>query len=156
MLGQVRKVALSGERDDHLQNERPLLESEKRERTDQLLLAAAEIEYQEDIIREREEGINAIHRDVNTIHSLFQDIATHVTTHGEMLDHIESNVTAARDETSRANDELQRASRRGPSGRKTLAQFLLLLLLFVILLVLFKQLFHSPGYVLADVFGIHI
>lgn len=145
MLGRVKKVSISGERNDEgTGQERPLLESEARERTDQLLIAAAEIDYQEDIIRQRAEGINDIQRDVNQIHGLFQDMAVHVSQQGEMLDNIEVNVTNARDQTGQAREQLERANRRGPSARKTIMQFLLLLLLFIILIALFRTLLH-PG-----------
>ena len=152
MLGQVKKVSITGERNDEISHsERPLLESEIRERTDQLLLAAAEIDYQEDVIRQREEGINHIQRDVNQIHNLFQDMAMHVATQGEMLDNIEANVTSARDQTGQANNQLRAANQRAPSARKTAAQFLILALMLVIIILMLKSLL-SPGTV-ADFFG---
>ncbi len=143
MMGQVKKVSLAGEREDIEQgNERLLTESEVRQRTDELLLASAEIDYQEDLIRQREEGINTIQRDVNTINRLFQDVAVHVTNQGEMLDHIESNVTNARDQTSQANRELTAANRRSPSAKRTLLQFLILLILLILIILMIRSLFH--------------
>lgn len=141
MLGQVKKVSITGERNDDLSSrDRPLLDSEIRERTDQLLLAAAEVDYQEDIIRQREEGINHIRRDVNQIHDLFQDMAMHVSTQGEMLDNIEVNVTNARDQTGDANEQLRAANRRSPTARKTIMQFLILGLLLLIIILMLKSL----------------
>jgi t-SNARE complex subunit (syntaxin) len=146
MLGQVRKVAIAGDSSNDVDShDKPLLESEIRERTDQLLLAVAEVDYQENLIRERQEGINIIHRDVNTIHNLFLDVASHVSAQGESLDHIESNVTNARDQTSQANEQLSVASRRAPSRRKTCLQFLLLVLLFFVMAGMFKSLFHGSS-----------
>lgn len=143
MLGQVKKVSISGERSDIEQgSERPLLEAEIRERTDQLLLASAEVDYQEELIRQRQEGINSIQRDVTTINRLFQDVSTHVAAQGEMLDHIEANVTNARDQTSRATQELTSATRRGPSGRRTCVHLLVIAILILVLLAMFRALFQ--------------
>ena len=143
MLGQVKKVSIAGERDDlEPGNDRLLSESEVRQRTDQLLLASAEIDYQEDLIRQREEGINTIQRDVNTINRLFQDVAVHVTNQGEMLDNIEANVTNARDQTSLANRELSSENRRSPSAKRTFFQFLILLILLIVVVLMIRSLFH--------------
>ena len=140
MLGQVRKVSVAGDKNDETPSMgQPLLdESEKRDRTNQMLLAAAEIDYQEDIIRERESGINHIHRDVNRINQLFQDVAIHVTQQGESLDHIEANVTSARDQTANANRQLRTASERGPSVRRNLFCLLLVFVLILFVIVLLK------------------
>jgi t-SNARE complex subunit (syntaxin) len=141
MLGQVRNVSVAGERNDGIRTDsRPLIDvADKRERTDQLLLAAAEVDYQEEIIRQREAGINHIHRDVNRIHQLFQDVAVHVSHQGEALDHIEANVDNARDETSNANTQLRIASQRSPSARRNMLCFLLMLILILVLVVLIKE-----------------
>ena len=143
MIGQVKKVALSGERGDvETGQERLLSDPEIRERTDELLLASAEIDYQEDLVRQRGEGITSIQRDVNTINRLFQDVATHVSNQGEMLDNIEANVTSARDQTSLANRELSTANRRGPTAKRTFLYFLLLLLLLLFMILLMRSLVY--------------
>lgn len=157
MLGQVRKVALAGDSSNDVgSHDKPLLESEIRERTDQLLLAVAEVDYQENLIRERQEGINVIHRDVNTIHNLFLDVASHVSAQGETLDHIESNVRNARDQTSQANEQLSVATRRAPSRRKTCLLFLLLVLLFFVMAAMFKSIFHGSRIEGSGQYNLHI
>ena len=139
MLGQVKRVTVAGAKDDDLTDRgASAAESSARERTDQLLLAAVEVDYQENIVREREEGINHIQRDVHKIHELFQDVALHVSQQGETLDHIETNVTSARDQTSQANEQLLAASRRGPSTRRNLLCIGLVLLLILIGILLIK------------------
>lgn len=40
---------------------------------------------QEDIIREREEGIRNIHSDIVAIRGLFQEVAWHVSEQGQVL-----------------------------------------------------------------------
>jgi t-SNARE complex subunit (syntaxin) len=145
MLGQVKKVSVAGEKDDDIQTtRRPLLDAEVRERTDELLLAAAEVDYQEEIVRQREEGINHIQRDVNKIHDLFQDVAMHVTQQGEMLDNIEANVTNARDETGAANQQLLHASRRAPSARQNFLCFLLILFIILVAVAMVKGVLAPP------------
>lgn len=150
-------MALAGDSSNDVgSHDKPLLESEIRERTDQLLLAVAEVDYQENLIRERQEGINVIHRDVNTIHNLFLDVASHVSAQGETLDHIESNVTNARDQTNQANEQLSVATRRAPSRRKTCLQFLLIVLLFLVMAAMLKSLFHGSSIEGSGRYNLHI
>ncbi len=144
MLGRVQKVSVSGERnDDSPSRNRPLLnEDERRDVTDQMLLAAAEVDYQEDIIRQREAGINSIQRDVHRIHDLFQDVAVHVSDQGQILDHIEANVSSAAERTREANDQLNVANRRRGTTRQNMLCLLLISLLILVLLAMIKALFH--------------
>lgn len=139
MLGSVKKVSRAGRNDDGPNgSSSSLLDAGKQEVTDQLLLAAAQIDYQEDIVRQRGEGINGIQKDLTKINGLFQDMALNVSSQGEMLDHIEANVTSARDRTAQASTELASANRRSPSTRRNLLCLILILLLFVVLIGLLK------------------
>jgi multidrug efflux pump subunit AcrA (membrane-fusion protein) len=143
MLGKVQRISLAGEHDDEAttHSERPLLDEQATQATDQMLLAVAELEFQEDLIRQRELGINSIQRDVNTIHGLFQDVAMHVSSQGHMLDNIEANVTAASDQTREANTELDRANRRAPSTRRNIMCILMVVFMIIILLAMLRDLF---------------
>ncbi|KAF4671354.1 Nin1 binding protein [Perkinsus chesapeaki] len=78
--------------------------------TDALLLSMAELDLQEDIIREREEGIRNIHSDIVAIRGLFQEVAWHVTEQGQVIDNIETNMGQAALRTGQANRELAIAS----------------------------------------------
>ena len=152
MLGRVQKVSVAGERsDESSHNGRPLLdENERREVTDQMLLAAAEVDYQEEIIRQRGAGIDSIQRDVHRIHDLFQDVAVHVSEQGQVLDHIESNVSSAADRTREANQQLNAANRRQGTTRQNLLCLLLISLLILVLLAMIKSFFRpdlSASYV---------
>lgn len=145
MLGQVKKVSVAGEKDDDIQaTSRPLLDAEVRERTDELLLAAAEVDYQEEIVRQRGEDINHIQRDVNKIHDLFQDVAMHVSQQGEMLDNIEAHVSNARDETGGAYEQLLHASRRAPRARQNFLCFLLILFVILVAAAIAKGVVAPP------------
>lgn len=142
MLGKVMNVSLAGEHDDPVTNSsRPLLDEEAVRTTDQMLLNVAELDYQENLVRQREAGIQGIQRDVNTIHGLFQDVAMHVSHQGHMLDSIEANVAAASDRTREANSELETANRRGPSTRRSITCMLIMLLMIAIILILLKDMF---------------
>jgi t-SNARE complex subunit (syntaxin) len=145
MLGRVQKISVAGERNDDLPpRDRPLLdEDERRNVTDQMLLAAAEVDFQEEIIRQREAGINNIQRDVHRIHDLFQDVAIHVTDQGQVLDHIEANFASAADRTRNANDQLIAANRRRGSTRQNMFCLLLISILILIVLLMIKSLFRA-------------
>ncbi|EER18479.1 hypothetical protein Pmar_PMAR005422 [Perkinsus marinus ATCC 50983] len=80
--------------------------------TDALLLSMAELDLQEDIIREREEGIRNIHSDIVAIRGLFQEVAWHVSEQGQVIDNIETNMGQAAHRTGQANRELAIASER--------------------------------------------
>jgi t-SNARE complex subunit (syntaxin) len=132
---------MSGDKTDEVETSLiHVTESEIKERTDELLLASAEVDYQEELIRDRSQGISNIQRDVNTINRLFQDVSAHVSHQGDMLEHIETNVTNARDQTQRATHELATASRRSPSGRRTCLQLLVVLFLVLVALALLRSL----------------
>lgn len=153
MLGKVQNVSLAGEHDDPVTNSaRPLLDDNELRATDQMLLAVAELDYQEDIVRQREAGIQGIQRDVNTIHGLFQDVAMHVSHQGQMLDSIEANVEAASDRTREANSQLDAANRRAPSTRRNIKCMLVMVFLILIILILFKDMFKP--WELAPVHGL--
>jgi len=143
MLGRVQRVSVAGEHNDDVTNpERALLqEADRKQATDNMLLAAAEIDYQEEIIRQREAGINNIQRDVHRVHELFQDVALHVTNQGQTLDHIEANVTSARDRTSEANEQLTDANRRGGTTRQNFLCLLLIVILILVVLAMIRSLF---------------
>lgn len=148
MLGQVKKVSVAGDENDSIDNNaRPLLESDIRERTDELLLAAAEVDYQEELIRQRGEGISNIHRDVTQIHGLFQDMSLHVSQQGQMLDNIEANLTVASDRTRNANEQLTTAARRIPNARQNCMRALLLVILLLFMVLMFRALLVPPNFV---------
>ena len=150
---------MAGERNDDTDHrDRPLLdEEERRDVTDQMLLAAAEVDFQEEIIRHRGAGIESIQRDVHRIHDLFQDVAVHVSDQGQTLDHIEANVTSAADRTREANQQLNAANRRQGTTRQNLLCLLLISLLILVLLAMIKSLFR-PNFTLtfAEEFGQYI
>lgn len=154
MLGKVQKVSIAGENNDNVaDSSKPLLDDEAALReTNQMLLAVAELDYQEDLVRQREAGIQGIQRDVNTIHGLFQDVAVHVSHQGQMLDSIEANVAAASDRTREANSQLAAANRQAPSTRRNLKCILIMLLMIIIILVLLKDLIFPRNLYVLDRF----
>ena len=142
MLGRIANVHVADEHDAEDHDRQPLDEDP----TDRLLLQAAEIDLQEDLVRQRAEGISSIHKDVTKVNQLFQDMAFHVTRQGDMLDNIESNVNSASSQTGNATRELLIADTHHRNRKPSLVCFMFTLILFLIGLAMLKHLF-DPLYV---------
>mmetsp|Transcript_53342 Transcript_53342/g.122591 ORF Transcript_53342/g.122591 Transcript_53342/m.122591 type:complete len:286 (-) Transcript_53342:477-1334(-) len=88
----------------------------------------------EDVIAEREQGINNIHRTVNEVSEIFQDLALLVTEQGEHIDNIQTNIESAASQTSRGVRELAKANR---SQKRARSRLCCLALAMIVLLVVF-------------------
>ncbi len=117
------------------------LEQQLVDPTDALLASLAEVEVQEDLVRERQLGINAIHRDVVHVRGLFQEVAYHVEHQGRLLDNIEANVSTTVDASSIANQELRRGVEYTRRSTKQSFCILLGLVITSILFVLVLRFF---------------
>lgn len=100
--------------------------------TDSMLVSLAEAEAQEDIIKEREEGIIQIQKDVRNLRGLFQDVAYHVNQQTALIDNIEANLVTAIDRTSGTNNELRITNHNTRTGTKSYLVALALLLVIVV------------------------
>jgi SNARE domain len=100
--------------------------------TDSLLVSLGEVEAREDIIREREEGIIQIQKDVRNLRGLFQDVAYHVNQQGTLIDNIEANLISATERTGQANEELIVTQ---ASSRKNTKNYIIALLLLLVIVV---------------------
>ncbi len=105
--------------------------------TDALLISLAVTESREELIREREQGIQFIRKDVVALRSLFQDIAFHVDRQGTLIDSIEANVVSTSESSRMAHTELEytRESQQGGRNRKILLLVVMVLICVVIILV---------------------
>jgi t-SNARE complex subunit (syntaxin) len=74
--------------------------------------------YDLESIRERQQGIQQIERNVTELSDMFQDLQMLVAQQQESLDTIESNIQATKDETDRGLGELQEAEKLQRSARK--------------------------------------
>lgn len=88
----------------------------------------------EDVIAEREQGINNIHRTVNEVSEIFQDLALLVTEQGDHIDNIQTNIESAAAQTSRGVRELAKANR---SQKRARSRLCCLALSMIVLLVVF-------------------
>ena len=100
--------------------------------TDSMLVTLAEAEAQEEIIREREEGIIQIQKDVRNLRGLFQDVAYHVNRQTYLIDNIEANLVTATDRTARTNEELRVTNANTRRGTKSYLMALALLLVIAV------------------------
>eukprot|EP00124_Ichthyophonus_hoferi_P005023 Ihof_evm1s643 gene=Ihof_evmTU1s643 len=68
-----------------------------------------EIEYNEQVISERERGILEIESTIAEVNDMFRDIGALVHEQGELLDNIESNIVSAADRVDSGTEDLGRA-----------------------------------------------
>ncbi|KAF4725274.1 Nin1 binding protein [Perkinsus olseni] len=115
-------------------------QQQQEDPTDALLLSMAELDLQEDIIRERQEGIRSIHSDIVAIRGLFQEVAWHVSDQGQVLDNIETNIGQAALRTGQANHELAIANER---VRKNMYWYVCYVITIVIIVILLLVLLKS-------------
>lgn len=94
-----------------------------------------EVDYQENLIIEREGEIRQIEQSVGELNELFRDVAHIVREQGDMIDIIDVNVENTLDDTRGADTELRSASRYQKAARNK-ACCLLLILAIVFLIVI--------------------
>ena len=106
-------------------------------------LQASSLNY--DILAEREEGIGNIHKTVNQVAEIFQDLALLVSEQGEHIDNIQTNIETANAQTIKGVKELAKANRSQKRARRRTCciAFLCVLALVVLLLVLHAT---TPGF----------
>ena len=75
--------------------------------SDILLYQLADVDFQDEIIRERHDGIVRIQRNVTRLRELFQEVTVQVERQGDLLDHIETRLDAVVDSTRLANSEIR-------------------------------------------------
>ncbi|KAL1411264.1 SNAP receptor [Vanrija albida] len=94
-----------------------------------------ELEFQEQLIAERESEIREIESGIHELNDIFRDLGAIVEHQGGLIDNIESNITNVAAHTSSAAEELTTAHEyQRKAGRRALC--LLLILVVVILVVL--------------------
>jgi len=119
--------------DDDEENQAFLAEDNvKKQRQQQVL--QNELEYNENIIAEREEGIREIESTINEVNTIFRDLAELVNEQGEMIDNIENNISQTVVRTDQANQELTKASKYQKSARTKMCCLLLIILIVAAIL----------------------
>ena len=96
----------------------------------------AEIEFNESIINESQEGIEDIQRSVLQVNEIFTDLAQIVEDQSYQADTIENNVTQAADRAKAGLDELNQADEYQERHRKRCQCVIMLFLLAIVGVVL--------------------
>ncbi|KAL5200399.1 hypothetical protein ABZP36_021602 [Zizania latifolia] len=76
----------------------------------QLVVLENEIEYNEALIAEREEGIRQVQQEITDVHEIFRDLAMLVHDQGECIDVVTSNIDRTGAATSQAEEQLSKAA----------------------------------------------
>lgn len=99
---------------------------------------AEEVEYQRGMAEERERDIERIGQGVTELNEIFKDLSGMVSSQGEMIDNIESNIYNTARSTQNASKQLRSADRYHRNRRKFCFWILVILcivLTFVILII---------------------
>ena len=100
------------------------------------LAEQGEVDYQENLIIEREGEIRQIEQSVSELNELFRDVAHIVREQGDQLDTIDVNVENTLTDTRGADVELRSASRYQKAARNKACCLLLILAIVLIIVVL--------------------
>jgi len=136
-----------GSTDDKLVNEqeerRSLMEAEQeREREQHTLQMDNMIQYNENLIAERDEEVRSIEHDVCEINDIFKDLAVMVNDQGQKLGNIEDYITTTSVNTEQANVEIDKSYIQQKKARKRTCLLVIILLtaLLIFLLILTRSL----------------
>ncbi|KAJ4501957.1 SNAP receptor [Exophiala dermatitidis] len=95
-----------------------------------------EVDYQENLIIEREGEIRQIEQSVGELNELFRDVATLVRDQGDLIDAIDVNVENTLTDTRGADVELRSASRYQKAARNKACCLLLILAIVLLIIIL--------------------
>lgn len=100
------------------------------------LAQQSEVDYQENLIIEREGEIRQIEQSVGELNELFRDVAHMVREQGDTLVTIDANVEQTLTDTRGADTELRSASRYQKSARNKACCLLVILAVVLLIVVL--------------------
>nr|POE85476.1 syntaxin-22 [Quercus suber] len=96
----------------------------------------SEVDFQENMIIERESEIRNIEQSVGELNELFRDVAHMVHEQGQSLDTIGGHVTTTRDDLQNADQQLKTASRHQKSARgKACCLLVIMVILLTVIIV---------------------
>ena len=93
------------------------------------------VQLDEELLAEREEGINKLARGVEEISELFQDMSILVSQQGDQIDNIETNINNSLSHVNEANVELKKAQQY-QSKRRTICLYFGCVIGLVIVIVI--------------------
>jgi hypothetical protein len=118
-----------GRSSQHTQQQQQQFESPR-------LASQTEVDFQENLIIERESEIRNIEQGVSELNELFRDVATIVREQGDVIDAIDVNVENVRNDTRGADVELTQASRYQKNARNKACCLLLIMAVVLVVVVL--------------------
>eukprot|EP00163_Fabomonas_tropica_P004501 TRINITY_DN13969_c0_g2_i3.p1 TRINITY_DN13969_c0_g2~~TRINITY_DN13969_c0_g2_i3.p1 ORF type:complete len:218 (+),score=56.94 TRINITY_DN13969_c0_g2_i3:180-833(+) len=110
-----------------------LLNDQKKQ---QLLHQENDIQFNQALILEREEGIKEVEATMNEVAEIFNELGVLVNEQGTMIDNIEGNVEAVASRTDKAIKELSSASKYQKRARNKMCCIAIILLIIAFALVL--------------------
>ena len=96
-----------------------------------------EMEYNNALIAEREQGIQEIQQQIGEVNEIFQDLAVLVNEQGQMIDDIEANIVSTAVRTKDARRELTKADKSQKAARNKMICLAIVIAVVLIVLILF-------------------
>jgi len=106
----------------------PLLRSQTME-------LQGEVDYNDAMIQDRQQGIEDIHEQILEVNEIFQDLAVLVNDQGAMLDDIEANMVRTSAKTKDATRELRQADKSQRSSRNKMCCLMMFFLVVLVILI---------------------
>ena len=110
-----------------------LLDSRRQE----LMSNEGEMEYNNALIAEREQGIQEIQQQIGEVNEIFQDLAVLVNEQGQMIDDIEANIVSTAVRTKDARRELTKADKSQKAARNKMICLAIVIAVVLVVLILF-------------------
>ena len=93
------------------------------------------VQLNEELLAEREEGINKLAKGVEEISELFQDMSILVVSQGEQIDNIETNINNSLSHVTKANVELKKAEKYQSKRRGRCVYFACVIGLVIVMVI---------------------
>eukprot|EP00658_Telonema_sp_P-2_P065304 TRINITY_DN54575_c0_g1_i1.p1 TRINITY_DN54575_c0_g1~~TRINITY_DN54575_c0_g1_i1.p1 ORF type:complete len:293 (-),score=66.14 TRINITY_DN54575_c0_g1_i1:218-1096(-) len=94
------------------------------------------IQYNENLIAERDEDVKHMEQSIGEINDIFKDLAIMIDDQGRNLGNIEDYITSTSDNTTAATEEVQLALQQQTKSRKRTCLLVLILLIAIVVLIL--------------------
>ena len=106
-------------------------------RRQELMHNEGEMEFNNALIEEREQGILEIQQQIGEVNEIFQDLAVLVNEQGQMIDDIEANIVSTAVRTKDAQRELTKADKSQKAARNKMICLAVVIAVVLIILILF-------------------
>ena len=114
--------------------EQALLQEQQRQ---DLIQVEGDMDFNNALIEEREQGIVEIQQQIGEVNEIFQDLAVLVNEQGQMIDDIEANIVSTAVRTKDAQRELTKADKSQKAARNKMICLAIVVAVVLIVLILF-------------------